>query len=240
VQTAVAPPPAPGPAAAYAAAVLRDDPVLHYRFNETAAGAAAAAGGDGAYGQPGLTLGTPGPLGDGDTAITLDGSGGYVTAPTPVTNPTALSVEIWFRTTTTRGGRLIGLSQDPSGTSTTYDRNLYMSDAGTLVFAVAPGGVDPQAVVSPHAYNDGRWHLAVATFGKGGTALYVDGGLAAADPAATAAQDFTGYWRVGYDSLKFEPHAPTSDALDGSLDEAAVYDYPLNAEQVRAHFDAAT
>jgi hypothetical protein len=226
---------------AYAAAVLRDDPVLHYRFNETAGdAAAAAAGADGAYRRPGLTLGTPGPLGDGDTAITLDGSGGYDTAPTPVTSPAALSVEIWFQTTTTRGGRLIGLSHDPSGTSTTYDRNLYMSDAGTLVFTVAPGGVDPQAIVSPRAYNDGRWHLAAATFGRGGTALYVDGELVAADPAATVAQDFTGYWRVGYDNLRFEPHAPTSESFAGSLDEAAVYDYPLSTEQVRAHFDAGT
>jgi len=47
----------------------------------------------------------------------------------------------------------------------------------------------------------------------------------------TQAQQFIGYWRVGYDNLNGWPSQPSSDAFAGSVDEFTVYQYQMNAAQ---------
>ena len=67
----------------------------------------------------------------------------------------------------------------------------------------------------------------VATQGSDGMKLYVDGQLVGTNPQ-TAAQNYTGYWRVGGDST----WDSTSTYLAGTIDEAAVYSTVLTAQQV--------
>ena len=163
------------------------------------------------------------------------------TANTAVASRNVFSEAIWFRTSTTTGGRLIGWGNLRTGPSTVYDRHLYMTDGGQIVFGVYPAAV--RTIVSPAAYNDGRWHLAVATLSAAGAVLYLDGAQVAADPTITTAEggtSNTGYWRVGWDSTGGWTSSPTTSYWAGSLGYAAVYSVALSAAQVRQLYVAGT
>ncbi|MTD15733.1 signal peptidase I [Nakamurella sp. YIM 132087] len=169
------------------------------------------------------------------TSITMPG---YVATPnTAVVNPTVFSQEIWFRTGTP-GGRLIGFGNVRTGTTSgQYDRHLFMNNSGQLVFGIYNGGV--RVVVSPATYADNTWHQAVTTLSSAGMRLYVDGSLVASDATATTHENFTGYWRVGWDNLSgWGTNTPTNFAFLGSLAYAAVYTTALTATQVRQHYAA--
>lgn len=247
-----------GPASSWAAAtyftckaaVTADSPYLFYQLGEASGTSAADSSGNlrtGTYSTSGVSYGATGPCSrDGATAVTLSGSGpnggsgGYVATPltTAFINPTVFSVEVWFKTTTTSGGRLIGLGNARTGASTSTDRQLYLDNSGHVVFGVKPGGT-VKTVASAVTYNDGGWHLADATLSASGMALYVDGQQVAADSTVTAAQNYTGYWRVGYDSLAgWGSTTPTHYYLSGSVADAAVYTTALSATQVGAHYAA--
>ena len=179
-----------------------------YPFSEASGTTAADVSGNnrpGTYNTSGVTYGAAGPCPrDARKAITLDGSSGYVTTGSTVANPSTFTEEIWFKTSTARGGKLIGFGNSRTGSSGQFDRHVYLSNAGTVIFGVYPGAV--RTVVSPRAYNDNTWHQAVATLAPSGNAnpgmrLYVDGALVASDAATTTAESYTGYWRIGYDNL---------------------------------------
>lgn len=111
------------------------------------------------------------------------------------------SVGIWFNTTTA-GGALLGWSTSPANTAPSqYDRMLYFTSAGKLAYSTYSGGA--RTVTSANAYNDGKWHYAVATATSGNPnstlTLYVDGvQTSTLTFAATASSEAsTGYWRVG-------------------------------------------
>jgi hypothetical protein len=53
-----------------------------------------------------------------------------------------------------------------------------------------------------------------------------------------AAQSYDGYWRVGGDRLNGWPSRPSSDYLNGTVDEVAVYPVALTVTQVANHFNA--
>ena len=152
-------------------------------------------------------------------------------------NPQELSVELLFKTTTTRGGKLIGFGDSQSGSSGQLDRHVYMTNSGQLIFGVKPGSwslVHKVKIFSPLTYNDGVWHLVDATLGPDGMALYVDG-IKVGSNATTMAESLNGYWRVGGDSLSGWVSQPSSDYLNGTIDEAAVYGYALSPDQVADH-----
>ena len=160
--------------------------------------------------------------------------------------PTAFSVETWFKTTTTAGGKLIGFGDKQVLPSRNFDRHVYMTNEGRLVFGVDTG--TRVALTTPSSYNDGRWHHVVGTQGSGGMALYVDG-VKVAGNGTTSAMKVAGYWRVAGDNISCRttscagrvwPSAPTSDHFGGQLDETAVYSKALTAETVQAHHALAT
>ena len=166
-----------------------------------------------------------------DEALRLDGASGALWSTQAVTNPQTFSLQLWFSTTTGRGGKLIGFGNGTNGDlSGTYDRHVYMTNSGQLVFGVYDGTI--YTVASPRAYNDGAWHLASATYSPGtGMRLYVDGALVASG-AAPAAENATGYWRIGYDNLNTWPSAPTSNYFSGSLAQIGIFTTVLTATQV--------
>ena len=149
------------------------------------------------------------------------------------TNPTTYSLEVWFNTTTTQGGKLIGFGSRATGTSDSYDRHVYMQDDGHLVFGTYTGQMN--TITTPGAYNDGKWHSVVATQSSDGMVLYVDGAEVGTNPQ-TAAQDYTGYWRIGGDTT----WGSSSAFFAGTLDEAAVYPSALTAARVATHYQLGT
>mgnify|MGYP000394769130 CR=1 FL=1 len=225
---------ASGETSAYANAVLDDGATLYYPLGALRtdwAESTAPLFGSGAINlSPGAVAGTT-----GDSASGFDGTtSGRVSSNVSARVPSTFSTELWFNTTTTQGGKLMGLGSWQTGSSTSYDRHIYMQNNGRLTFGVRPGVI--RTISSPGSYNDGRWHHVVATQGADGISLYVDGTRVAQNTAVTTAQTYSGYWRIGGDNLSSWPSAPSSAYFRGAIDEVAVYSSALSSSQVSTHY----
>lgn len=227
------------------AAVLADKPYLYYPLGESSGATAKDASGNKRNGSyyttlgAGVSYGATGPCTrDKTTGVTLDGTIGMVSTPGPIAGPQEYTQEIWFKTTSSLGGSLIGFGNTQVLASTSYDRQLYLTTAGKLVAGAAPGGT-VQTVTSAGSYNDGAWHLADVTLSSAGLTLYVDGGRVAGDSGITAAQNYSGYWRFGNSTLTGWPGAPLLGThIAGTLHGAAIYPTALSTAQVTAHYTA--
>ena len=170
----------------------------------------------------------------GNTALRLQGTG-YVAGLTSQTNPTLFTLELWFRTSSTRGGQLIDFANKRTGVSSSYSRIAFMLNSGQIAFGLSSS---PQ-IISPAAYNDGGWHHLAISATPTLVAMYVDAKLVVSTTSPGSNQNYTGYWRVGGDNLGGWPNAPTSSFIvDGDIDEVAVYPTSLNSQQVAFHFHA--
>ncbi len=173
---------------------------------------------------------------DAGGAYVLNGTTSYLTTPTKYVNPTTFSEEVWFKTSTA-AGKLIGFGASQTGSSSQYDRHVYISTTGQLVFGTYNGGI--QILTSPSAYTDGAWHQMAATMSPTtGMRLYVDGALVASNAAYTAPENYSGYWRIGYDNTNAWSNNGTNYFFNGSLRYAAVYSSVLTAQQVQNHYVA--
>jgi hypothetical protein len=231
-------PPSVVPADTYGAAVFNDSPVAYWRLDETSGSTAADTSDSGNTGQyiGGVTPGAAGALSGGfGNAATFDGSTGNVASSSSTGGPSTFSTELWFKTTTTRGGKLIGFGNSQTGNSGAYDKHVWMTDSGRLEFGVYNGSFD--IVRSAAGQNDGSWHHVVATQDSSGMKLYLDDALVDSN-GVTTNQGYGGYWRVGGDNLAFWPDRPTSDWFAGTIDEVAVYANALTATQVDNHYHA--
>jgi PKD repeat protein len=219
------------PVDAYGKAVFEAEPLLYWRLGETSGTRASDSGQMGYNGTlyPGTTLGAAGAIsGTADSAARFDGIGGLLSSNNLINNPTVYSTELWFNTTTSNGGKLIGFGTQQSGLSSSYDRHVYMETSGKLTFGVFAGS--KVRVTSPDAYNDGKWHHLVASQSSSGMALYVDGKLAGSNPESRQ-QAYDGYWRVGADrTWGPQPY------FAGLIDEVAVYPAALSAQAVASHY----
>ncbi len=226
-------------ASVYADAVSADNPVSYWRLGEGSGTAAYdwASGNDVTLSSDAQRGVTGALTGDGDAATGLTGAATVPgVANTAVPGPQTFSVEAWFQTTSTSGGKIVGFGNSKTGDSSSYDRHLYLTNTGKLTFGVYNGAV--RTVTSSASYNDGKWHHVVGTLGQAGMVLYVDGKSIGALSGVTSAQAINGYWRIGGDNLNSWPNKPTSKALKGTVDEVAVYPAALTLDRVAAHYTA--
>jgi hypothetical protein len=227
-------------------AVAAATPYLWYRMDETSSTITVAtdsSGGarNGVYSSAGKTAGAVRACTrDSGSAMTFNGTSGYASSPLLSTAlPNTFTLAVWFKTSTTQGGKLVGFGNAQTGASTSYDRHLYMTNAGKLIFGVQPGSAT--TVASPLSYNNGAWHQAVATLSATGMGLYVDGNLVASNAMVTTAMSASsGYLRIAYDNLSGWPSPPTSRFFSGTLDDVAFYSTALSAAQVAAQHQAGT
>ncbi|MGN6407163.1 MAG: PKD domain-containing protein [Curtobacterium sp.] len=220
------------PSDAYGAAVYNDYPDSYWRLDETGnATTAADSSGNGTTGTyvNGVTLGAKGAIPTG-TAAVFDGSVGGLVSSQPVNNPQVYSLELWFNTTSTSGGRIIGFGDQSSGLSSNYDRQLWMLNSGQLEFGTWTGQTN--TITSSASYNDGAWHMVVATQGPNGLSLSVDGKVVGTNPQ-TQAQAYSGYWRVGGDNTWGGNASP---GLAATIDEVAIYSSVLSSSQIGQHY----
>jgi Concanavalin A-like lectin/glucanases superfamily len=235
------------PPLSYQATVLNDNPSFLWPLNDSGSTAADASskGFNGTY-ESGTTQGAPGPF-VGSNATSFDGQTGLVSSNASVPGPTTFSIEGWFKTTTNRGGKLIGFGDQQTGMSGNYDRHIYMMNDGQIVFGVWNNATE--TIESPNVYNDGQWHYVVATLDPAtGMSLYIDNQLVGTS-SNTTAQAFTGYWRVGGDNLNgwnLDPWGGNSQGttepagyyFNGTMADMAVYPSVLSAAQISAHYAA--
>lgn len=169
-------------------------------------------------------------FGNINSAYAFNGTSQYISTAKSYINPSDFTISIWFKTNSTRGGKLIGFGREQVGTSGQYDRHIYMNNAGQVYFGIF--NANGATVNSSLAYNDNNWHLATAVLsGTTGMYLYIDGVLAGANAAATLAENYTGYWRIGYDNLNGWTSQPTDFYFNGSLDDALIYNRALNSSE---------
>ncbi|MFJ4776906.1 DNRLRE domain-containing protein [Streptomyces sp. NPDC088762] len=180
---------------------------------------------------------SPGAVPGASTAIGFNGTDTQVYGDKRQTVGSTYTIETWFRTNTTRGGKLFGFGSNQERGSNQYDKHLYMTNDGRLVYGVYTGAT--RTITTTGTYNDNQWHHAVATQGPGGMTLYVDG-VQKGTLAVTTHENFSGYWHAGGDSLGGWPDRPTSEYWAGQLDETAVYPTVLSAAQVQHHYALAT
>jgi signal peptidase I len=214
--------------------VLPQNPTLYYQLNETSGSLAndsSVNNRDGTL-QTGYSRASSG-ICSGQSAVSLNGTSGYLSTPTQFTAPNTFTVQTWFQTTTTKGGRIIGFGSSSTGASTNADRHVYMATNGQLLFGVQTANNQRTTIASTGTYNDGGWHLVTASLSTAGMKLFVDGALVSSRAASTSGISYTGYWRVGYDNLPTQwTSSPTSDYFGGSVAQVAVYPSALSNQVV--------
>ncbi|MBN9618720.1 MAG: cell surface protein, partial [Actinobacteria bacterium] len=89
----------------------------------------------------GTARGVAGPVSP-ETGTTFAGSSSsYLATRTPLTGPNVFTLSAWVKTTTTRGGKIIGFGNQQTGASALYDRQLYLDNNGRVNFGVlSPSG----------------------------------------------------------------------------------------------------
>lgn len=173
---------------------------------------------------------------DSGGAYVLNGSSSYISTPNQYNNPSTFTEEVWFKTTTA-GGTLMGFGSAQTGPSPNNDRKIYMNTSGQINFGIYYPGTPKPILTSSKSYADGQWHLVNAILSPNtGTRLYVDGVLVDSSSTSTAAQSYTGYWRIGYDRLSDWTNA--NAYFTGSMRFAAVYSTALTQEQISNHYTA--
>lgn len=185
----------------------------------------------------GVALGAAGPSQIGGNAVSFSGAtGSYLESSQPFSGMGAGSISIWFNTTTS--GSIMGSSNvQTDAAPTSWDRMLWVDPAGHLVGGVYNNNTDE--VTSSATVNDGSWHLATLTWGPtNGEVLYLDGAQVANNPAGSAAQNYLGYWHIGYNSTNYWPDASSSYYFTGSLSHAAVFPTELTPNQVSSLYSA--
>jgi biopolymer transport protein ExbB len=170
-------------------------------------------------------------------AMAFDGGGTFFTTATPLSNPSTVSISLWFRTSASARAGLAGFGSSPSGSDVAFDRALVLDEEGRLTFGVRRSGALTWVTGLP-SYNDGAWHLAVARFANDGRYLFVDG-----EPVADAQTDFgtepmAGFWRFAEEPLSSSIAGPTDAALAGNffvgaLDEIRVIEKELSDSWIR-------
>ena len=250
----------------YTATITGLAPWLYWKLDETTGTTAADTSGNGrtatyytntTASATGFTRGIVGAL-TTDTpnlGVTLDGSTACIntTSTTAVNAPTQLTMVVWFKTTTTNGGKLLGFETPRTGVGVagsggTYDRHIYMDGNGRVWFGIYNAGY--WTIQSPTALNDGQWHMAAASLGATGEVLYIDG-TAVGTNTNTVGEPTTGWFRAGCGNLSGwgtywtggnNPGTSSAVTADrrfaGSLDEVSVWQSVLTAAQVRSLYIA--
>jgi hypothetical protein len=151
---------------------------------------------------------------------------------------------VWFKTTVA-GGTLLGVNSDAAGANGNPDHNLYMDDAGKIVFDIYNGSVHV-AVTSPAAYNDGKWHqvtVTTTTTAPQTITLYVDG-ASVASTSSTLGLTSAGsrFLLSGVNNLTFSlADKPTNWAFTGSIDDIIIYNgTTLTSTQIANMYDVPT
>lgn len=159
----------------------------------------------------------------------LDGAAQAIHTGKAFPAPDTFTVSLWFKTTTSAGGKLIGFGDRQSGPSYLNDRQVWMDNQGFIRFGVfmedergLPQYGFNKMVSSVRAYNDGQWHHVAARLSPQGQSLFLDGDPVATDPEVRESSHYAGFWRLGYDNFGNWEHLPRSHWFKGVLDEVRV------------------
>lgn len=175
-------------------------------------------------------------FGAANSALNFTGTSSQVVETTTANgNPQTFSISAWFKTTSTTGGRIVGISQNQNGGGS-FDRHVYMNNAGQVYFGVYNGATN--TVNTTASYNDGAWHHVVATLSSAGLYLYVDNNAPIFNAAYTVAETQTNaYWIIGGANLGGWPGTISSNYFTGTIDDVSIYSTALSAATIATSHD---
>jgi hypothetical protein len=169
--------------------------------------------------------------------IKFNGSNNRVYTTTSYANPQVFSFSFWYRTAFKEGKKIIGFESSQNSTSpTNYDRTCYIGTNGYLYFGVNDGGTKKYAAYSVDT-SDFMWRHVVATYSNVTQQmnLYVNGNLVATTTGVLAAQNYTGYWRIG--AYKLSGWTNGADGYySGQASFPSVYNRLLSADEIKQQF----
>lgn len=206
--------------------ILTSGLLRYYRLGEasgTTATDSSSAGQNGTYSATGVTYGVPSAVGDANTAVSFDGSTGFMSAPSSglPTGATPISFGCWVNLTELpgvqtypmllgngAGGQTLAFFIDSSGKI-----NLSTNAAGTPLMG-------PLAV--------GQWYFLCGTYDGTQGRLYVNGTLLAGPTPLTL--------NLTYGSLYVGQNSVGGDRLHGSIDEVFVCSGALDPVTIQAMY----
>ena len=229
----------------YRGAVLAAGPVAYWPLDDTTPAMAAEVGPGGFTGTYAGTVvvGEPPAVDGGGTAVAFDGSGGHLyvgDASGPAARALALSpsltVELWFQPAAVPSGTVGQLAR-----WRWYGWGLQVVD-GRLSASLWLPGPTPVALAGP-TLAEGVWYHVALTKDDSTARLYVDGAPVAESPATgpvhyvalDPAQDCCGSGGGVAFGRDGDVSTDAAHFLTGGLDEVAVYDRALTADEVAAH-----
>jgi len=128
-------------------------------------------------------------------ALNFDGSNDYVSIDTNFNISGGMSVELWFKTTTTTASAIFGQSKLlPTVNPSSFVPTLAITSSGTLRAEYWTGTLG--AITTTFAVNDGKWHHVAFTTSIDTQTLYVDGVLIG-NRAGTLLQTWWHYTQIG-------------------------------------------
>jgi hypothetical protein len=173
-----------------------------------------------------LTSSTSSKFSDGSAVEFEDADAGYLQTASQQNNPQTFSIAGWFKTPSGGGGTIAGFTNTQSdGSASDRDRALWVDSTGKVVFGIDDAGTLDE-ITSSSAYANNAWHFVVATLSpSAGMKLYLDGSLAASNASATAAQNYSGYWHIGWGGEQSGSWSdpPTSAYFDGEMTDVAIF-----------------
>jgi Concanavalin A-like lectin/glucanases superfamily len=217
----------------YPTEVMSDSPVGYWRLGDPVGGTTAfessGRGPNGVY-TGGYTLGATGALsGDSDTAVTLNGSTGYVALPPSEAlnlGGSPITMECWVKTTSTDAHDNLISGYEPEGAFAGYGFRL---NNGLLGYYSSADGSWRQATTG--GVNDGDWHHVAVTVSGTTVTFYIDG-VTAGSPTSAQPGSWAGIRAIGARSNGGE------EWLAGDIDEVAIYPTALSGARILAHYEA--
>jgi len=149
-------------------------------------------------------------------SLNLNGTDNYIKTSNQLGAPTTYEISLWFKTTTTAGGLLIGFCDSPDGNpDSELDRKLVMRKDGSLYFWY-DWGTGSDTLFAANRYNDGFWHCVTVNMSSGaGASLAVDG-CDVDENSLSEDMVYLGYWVIGRHHQTGTP-AGYAEYFQGSL-----------------------
>jgi hypothetical protein len=225
--------------------ILADQPVGYWRLNEKSGITAkdfSGNGYDGTLAATGVTQNQPGALtgaGDSDASASFSGSIGTVEIPYNANlNTSVFSAEIWAKATGGAGTHRSPMTQRniAGGGPYAYGFMVYAGMDNTWTASVGDGitasGTGWKNIIGPAVILN-TWNHLVLTYDGTKASLYVNGTLVGTNTTPYA-PNTSRPLRIGAGATE----GVGTYYFNGSLDEAALYDYPLSATQIAAHYNS--
>lgn len=163
----------------------------------------------------------------------------------PAMEVQTLSLECWFETSSTANMQMVNLSPEGAGND---GRGCYIRIlSGTVAFLLGDADGSWHVVSSPlSTYADGNPHHVVATWDDTTARIYIDGSQVVADATwgssiewgdrALGSGPTDGQMYISGSRSNVAGTVPDNSFFDGIIDEVAIYDHVLTADQVEEHY----